>query len=445
MLRPKTEWVSQEQSELAAQLRQALPELHPGLVQILANRGIRGAEEARRFLWPSQEDLHDPYLMHGMEQAVAMIEDAIRNGEKIAVYGDYDADGVCSTALLLLGLKELGVQASYYIPDRFAEGYGLHAVALRQLADEGIGLVITVDTGITAVEEAKLARELGMRLVITDHHQPQEALPQPDALINPHLAHCSYPFKELAGVGVAFKLLQGLLGHPPTQLLQLVALGTVADLMPLQGENRALVRLGMEEIRHRPLAGIAALCQVAGVQRERLGAEDIAYSLGPRLNASGRMTHARESLELLLAQEEEALPLARRLERLNQKRREMVQQMSEEASRMAEEQLSSPEAPAALVLAREGWNVGLIGIVAARMVEQYGRPSILLSVDPERNLAQGSARTAGSLDIMQLLASCSMHLEHFGGHQGAAGLSLRADQIPAFCPRLLCSGCQGCA
>jgi single-stranded-DNA-specific exonuclease len=404
--------------------------------RLLVMRGLDTPEKIAAFLHPAKENLGDPFLLKGMAEAVELIRRAVACGQKIAVYGDYDADGVTSTALMVRTLRMLGASVEAYIPDRFREGYGLHAEALCELARRGTRLLVTVDTGISSVEEVDMASRLGMTVIITDHHQPPPELPQADALINPKQPGCPYPFKQLAGVGVALKVAQALLDEVPPELLQLAAVGTISDLMPLVDENRVLVALGLQQLNRQPLPGIQALARQAGLRGE-WNSEAIGFILGPRLNAAGRLAHAMEAYRLLMAENEEAAgEAALRLEQLNRQRQQLVEQVFREAEQQLVEQDMAralpPGSASGYVLASASWHAGVIGIAAARLVEKYHRPFILLSVEEESGLAKGSGRGVDGLDLYQVLLSCSQWLEKFGGHQQAAGMTLQASRIAGF-------------
>lgn len=399
------------------------------LADILLARGLKTAQDVQLFLHPSWEHLHDPFLLKDMRLAVERIQKAIDNGEKIRIYGDYDADGVCSTTLLFQALQSLKAHVDYYIPDRFREGYGLHRHALQAAKEEGVQLVITVDTGITAVDEATYARELGLDLIITDHHEPPATLPDAFAVINPKQPQCTYPFSQLAGVGVAFKLVQALCEHTPKQWLDLVALGTIADLVPLIGENRLLATFGLEQMNRRQQYGLAALAEVAGIEGE-ISARDVGFLLGPRINASGRLQSATKAVSLLLAEEmETARQIADELNQINQERQRLVQEISEEA--IAEVEANPEMHQQVIVVANEGWHEGVIGIVASRLVEQFYRPAIVLNIDPNTGMAKGSARSIEGFHMVEALRAAAEHLERFGGHTMAAGMTLPSEKIPA--------------
>jgi len=447
LLRAKTRWLRRFSTDGAAgnaveagpppvAVSPSLSSLHPVIRQLLAARGLDTPEKMAAFLRPSPEQLRDPYGLKGMAEAVQLIKEALRAGRRIAVYGDYDADGVTSAALLARTLRRLGAEPSVCIPDRFREGYGLHADAVRRLAGQGVELLLTVDTGISNAEEVALAKELGMTVVITDHHEPPPKLPAADAVINPKQPGCPYPFKQLAGVGVAFKLAQALLSQLPSELWQLAAVGTISDLMPLVDENRVLAAVGLAEMNRLPLPGIAAVARQARF-RGPWDSEAVGFLLGPRLNAAGRLAHAEGAYRLLMAEDETAAAEdAAWLEQLNRRRQQLVEEVVEAAQR----QLARYDAAggrfagdaAAYVLAGHGWHEGVLGIAAARLVEKYYRPFVLLAVDEETGLAKGSARGVPGLDLYAAVAACREWLEKFGGHAQAAGMSLMADNIDPF-------------
>jgi len=384
-------------------------------------------------------ELHDPFLLKGMSEAVPRIRRALEDGEHILVYGDYDADGVSSTSLMIFLLRHLGASYDIYIPHRGNEGYGLHNHALDWALQQGVSLVITVDTGISAVSQITYANELGIDVIVTDHHEPPEILPPAYALINPKLPDCPYPFKGLAGVGVAYKLAQALVGDAvPPEWSEIVAIGTVADLMPLVGENRALVRSGLASMKASKFPGIRALLDVSGVTMETVSAMNIAFGMAPRINASGRLDHAGRAVSLLTTERmEEAQELAGELDLLNKERQLVVERIVEEAVAKLENSIGDGEVPNVIVLAGEGWNVGVVGIVASKLLERYFRPVIILDIHPETGMCKGSARSIPGLDIYSALSSCSNLLDHFGGHPAAAGMSLHRDSLDAFAEALV--------
>lgn len=426
LLHSRTKWQSITiDEELLAQLMENL-DIHRTIARMLIRRGIKDVKAAQRFLSPQLEDLFDPFLLDGMKPAVERIHRALDQNEKILIYGDYDVDGISSTSLMILLLRQFQADVDYYIPNRFREGYGIHREALQLAKEKNVQLIVSVDTGIRAIEEAAYAKELGLDLIITDHHEPPDQLP--DAIvINPKKNTCRYPFKHLAGVGVAFKLATALLGKPPVEFLDLVALGTIADLVPLTGENRILATYGLKRMNQKERIGLCALARVAGIEQE-ITTSHIGFALGPRLNAAGRLDSADIAVELLITDDpERAEMIAGQCDQFNQQRQQMVQEMTEEAISRVEADPHRYEK--AIVVADPAWNEGVVGIVASRLVEQYYRPVVVLGVDQEKGIAKGSARSIESFDLYRALSECEEYLLKFGGHQMAAGMTLRTDQI----------------
>ncbi|WP_159881191.1 single-stranded-DNA-specific exonuclease RecJ [Paenibacillus puerhi] len=440
MLQGKARWTVGQAEACAAKAQELEKELNvsPFLSRLLAVRGLTDIGHAAEFLQGGTDQAHDPFLLDGMEQAVERIRRAIEAGEKIRIYGDYDADGVSSTSLMVSLFKQLACSFDYYIPHRVQEGYGLHTGAIDAAKEQGVSLIVTVDTGISAVEQIAYASSLGIDIVVTDHHEPPELLPQAYALVNPKKPDCPYPFKHLAGVGVAFKLAHALLGRWPEELLEYVAIGTIADLMHLSGENRIMVKQGIERMRSTTNAGLRALLEVSGVAVKEVNSTHIGFALGPRINASGRLLSADAAVKLLTTDnEQEAMQLADSLDALNKERQRIVDDMTKAASGMVEAMRDADgELPKALVLAQEDWNVGVIGIVASKMVDRYYRPTIVLGIDKETGLAKGSARSIPGFDLYQALTHCSSLLEHYGGHQMAAGMTLARGSLQELSERL---------
>ncbi|RXZ84498.1 single-stranded-DNA-specific exonuclease RecJ [Paenibacillaceae bacterium] len=439
MIQSKTRWVYEEANEQQQQLAQQLAEQLslPSLVaKLLVSRGIVDVASARSFLSDTEEQLHDPFLLEGMQAAVDRIQEAVRCGEKVRIYGDYDADGVSSTAVLHRVFKQLGIDYDYYIPHRVTEGYGLHNAALDDAAASGIGLVITVDTGISAVEQIEYARQLGIDVIVTDHHEPPHIIPDACAVVNPKQENCRYPFKGLAGAGVAFKLGHALLGRPPLECAEIAALGTVADLMPLTGENRIIVRLGLKQMQQTTNPGLRALSEVADIELEDVRSTDIAFGIAPRINAAGRLAHAELAVELLITGDpEEAIAYSLQLDALNKQRQKIVEDLVDEAEQMWQLKceacrLAGEELPAVIVLAGQGWNAGVIGIVASKLIERHYLPTIIISIDAETGLGKGSARSIDGFDLHAALTECAELMVHYGGHQAAAGMTIRSEHIP---------------
>jgi single-stranded-DNA-specific exonuclease len=430
------EW-KQPDGELAAAwaARFGVPSL---VARVLAARGYTETEAAALLQPARAEDLLDPLQLKGMSGAVGRIRQALAAGEHIRVYGDYDADGVTSTALMTRLLSSLNARFDIYIPHRGSEGYGLNIPAIEQAAAEGVSLIVTVDNGISAVEPIAHAKRLGIDVVVTDHHEPPAQLPgDAVAIVNPKQPGCPYPNKGLCGAGVAFKLAHALLGRPPLEWADLAAIGTIADLMPLLGENRLIARLGLAQMRSQPSVGIRALATVSGIQPETLTSGRVGFSLAPRLNAGGRLERADGAVRLLTTSDAgEAEMLARELDRLNLERQRLVEQTVEEAECMwADKLLAWPTGeadayakagggPNVIVLSHPGWHAGIAGLVASKLVERHHRPAIILAEDPASGTAKGSARSIDGFDLYAALTDCAEYMVHYGGHQAAAGLTI---------------------
>ena len=409
--------------------------LPPLCAAVLCARGVDTAPAASAFLAHGPDLLHDPFLLQDMEKAVERISRAIREQETVAVYGDYDVDGITATCLLTQFLRTLGGQVVSYIPDRTEEGYGLNNHAIDALARQGVTLIVTVDCGITAAQEVEYARALGVDVVITDHHQCKEVLPQAVAVVDPRRPDCSYPFPDLAGVGVALKLALALTAPDQrSQVLldygELAAIGTVADVMLLQGENRALVHLGLERLADCSRPGLQALLREAGCPRGQVPTTvTIGYGLAPRINAAGRMEQAGTALELLLTQDpQRGQELAQELCQLNRLRQAIELEIFQHCDQLLTHTpaLSAP----VIVLAGEGWHQGVIGIVASRLAEKYACPAFMISLDGDKG--KGSCRSFGGFNLFGALERCAPLLDSYGGHELAAGFSIRRDNIPAF-------------
>jgi len=436
VLASKTRWIVQQIDEAEAERLAEQCGIHPLVARLLLIRGCSEPEQVERFLHAGEDALHDPLLLDGMENAVTAIREAIRTGKRIRIYGDYDADGISSTSLMIWLMRELGANYDYYIPHRVQEGYGLNIPALDRAKEEGVDMIITVDTGISAYEEAKHAAELGIDLIITDHHEPPERLPSALAVINPKKPGCPYPFKQLAGVGVAFKLAQALLERVPDRLAELAALGTIADLMPLVDENRTLVKMGLKRMQRTSYVGLSALFHTSGLADKEISAGHIGFAIAPRINASGRLTSADSAVRLLTTEhEQEAYLLAQELDELNRDRQRIVEETLEEAVLQLKERYGE-ELPPVIIASGEGWNAGVIGIVAAKLLERYYRPTLVFTIDAETGMAKGSARSIRGFDIYRALTECAPILDHFGGHQAAAGMSLLADRLEELNERL---------
>jgi single-stranded-DNA-specific exonuclease len=414
---------------------------------LLVARGVTDPAEVKAFLDGTLADLRDPETLPGVPEAADRILAAARAGRRIVVYGDYDADGMCATAILMSCLEALDAQAAWYVPDRFEEGYGLNAAALETLAAGGAGLVVTVDCGIASVAEANRARELGLELIVTDHHSLADLLPAADVLVHPRLPGTAYPFGELCGAGVALKLAWAIatraagakrvtprLREVLLRGIGLAALGTVADVVPLLDENRIFVRHGLECLRQRGGPGIARLIELAGLaEKSALDAEDVAFRLAPRLNAAGRLGQAARGIELLTtADAARAVTLADYLHELNSQRESEERSIQLAATKQARERFD-PEADAALVLADRGWHAGVIGIVAGRLAERFHRPVVMIAQDAHQGRpAIGSVRSVPGFDVHAALVACRDLLVTCGGHAAAAGLRIEDANIAAF-------------
>ena len=435
----KKNWsIKKENPKLRDKLSKTL-QVSPITAQILINRGIENEAEASLFLNSTLFDLPSPYLMKGMDKAVERIKKALDNREKIAIYGDYDVDGVTSTALFYTFMKGLGANIAYYNPDRMKEGYGVNAEAVRKLAGDGVTLIISGDCGITAVKEVEEARSLGVDFIVTDHHKPPEELPNAVSILNPQLSDCKYPGKGITGVGVVFNLVialrralreDGFFGKEEPNLaeyLDLVALGTVADCAPLMDVNRIFVREGIKRMEKPKRIGILALKEASSINGG-ITSYDLGFKLGPRINASGRLSSAAKAVELFISEDiEDAREIAKALSRENSNRQNIEGEILKQALTQVELDPGVLRENS-IVLASRGWHPGIIGIVASRIVERYERPVIMIAVD-EGGTGKGSGRSVKGVNIYAALSECRELLLQFGGHEQAAGLSIREESI----------------
>lgn len=435
MLKSKTRWIVRKSDEQLVKMLESELKITPFVAALLVNRGIDTVRSARSFLF-GKEEFHDPFLFKGMDLAVKRIHQAIERKEPILIFGDYDADGVSSTSVLMITLRELGANVQFYIPNRFTEGYGPNETAFRHAAENGIKLIITVDTGISAIHEASIAKELGVDLIITDHHEPGPVLPEALAIIHPKLPDSIYPFRELAGVGVAFKLAHALYGEVPEHLLEIAVIGTIADLVSLKGENRLIAKKGLEMMKVTKNIGLKAILKLAGVDPMSINEETIGFTLAPRINAVGRLEDADLAVQLILTEDPlEAESLAAEMDALNKSRQSIVNAITLEAIEEVEKNFPI-DSNKVLVIGKEGWNAGVIGIVASRLVEKYYRPTIVLNFDPEKGVAKGSARSIAGFDLFKNLSTCRDILPHFGGHPMAAGMTLNLENVAELRSRL---------
>lgn len=404
--------------------------------KVMVNRGYSEIDAAARFLNKNQDCFHDPALMADMDKAVSRIKAAKENGEKITVYGDYDVDGITSVALMVRALREYGIETDAYIPDRRIEGYGVNKTALKKIAASGTGLVITVDTGITAVEEAEYAEELGLGLIITDHHECKSSLPMAEAVVNPKRPGCAYPFKELAGVGVAFKVICALTGNFRCVMEKygdIIALGTIADVVSLTDENRAIADYGISKMQRFPNPGLKAVMDIVGNGSKWNSCAVVSYSIAPRINAAGRMSSAMTAVELLLTEDaEKAGIMAVNLDEENRRRQSEEGLIFREAVEMIYQNDYFDKK--VLVLAKRGWHHGIIGIVASRICDKFNKSCVLISI--EDDMCKSSGRSVDGMNLFDALSSCSDILEKFGGHAYAAGFSIREENIAELDRRL---------
>ncbi len=438
----KNNWIiEKENPKLRDKLAKSL-QISPITAQILVNRGIENETEANLFLNCTLFDLPSPYLMKGMDRAIERIKKALKNNERITIYGDYDVDGVTSTALLYSFLKVLKANVTYYNPDRLKEGYGINIDAVKKLAEQGVSLIISGDCGITAVKEVEQAKELGVEFIVTDHHKPPQELPQAVSILNPKLSECKYPGKEIVGVGVIFNLVIALRralrdegffknGEPNLgDYLDLVALGTVADCAPLLDVNRILVKEGIKRMQSPKRLGVQALKEASSIKGE-VTSYDLGFKLGPRINASGRMSTADNAVALFISENlGEARELAKELNEKNSNRQGTEAEIIKEAISLLE---SNPAliGTDSIVLASRNWHPGIIGIVASRIVERYEKPTMLIAIG-EDGVGKGSGRSLEGINIYAALSECRELFLQFGGHEQAAGLSIREENVEKF-------------
>ena len=414
-----------------------VPGFSPLLAQLLYNRGLTEAAQLEPFMAADGRLSYNPLRLPGMAQAVSRIYRALLSGENMAIYGDFDTDGITATALLCQGLSGLGAKVTPYIPHRVNEGHGLRTGALERLYEQGISLIITVDCGITGVAEVKRARRLGIDIVITDHHTPLDEIPQAMAVVNPKLPGSEYPFSELAGVGVAFKLLEALLkslGKEETlgKFLDLVALGTVADIMPLVSENRYLVKQGLKLLNTSPRPGIKEMMTQAGLSAGKLDTESISWVIAPRLNTTGRLEHALPSYQLLVTESaDEAAKLSRWLEEQNAER----QRLTSEAVSSARERILAEGVSPILIVGDEGYHAGIVGLAAGRLAEEFYRPAVVIKTG--KLVSSGSCRSIPEFNIIRALNQCAHFFSRFGGHPQAAGFTLPTKKLPGLKKALL--------
>lgn len=435
MIQSNSQWQMMSSDEALIQSFCDALHIPPLLAKILVARDIQTVEEAKQFIEMDHTALHDPFMMYQMDEAVETIQFAIDSQVPILIYGDYDADGVTSTTVLLRALQSLGALVDYAIPNRFKHGYGPNAELFEEKIHEGFELIITVDNGISGHDAIAHAQNLGATVIVTDHHEIGETLPPADCIIHPRHPEGNYPFPELAGVGVAFKLATALLGGVDETLLPYVAIGTIADLVPLVDENRYIVKRGLSLLQKSEDIGLRALAEASKTPLFEADEETVGFSYGPRLNAPGRLQEATLAVQLLNAETAaEASSYAMQLNEMNVDRQQMVQTITEEAEQMMQ---AYTEVPEVIVLAKEGWNPGVVGIVASRITDKYYRPTIILGIDSETGEAKGSARSIEGYHLYEALKQSEPIVEKYGGHAMAAGLTIPIEQIEPLRERLI--------
>lgn len=409
--------------------------IHPVAAQLLINRGIKEIPEAKDFLRGGVDQLHDPFLFQDMQKAVDRVQQAQRNGETVLVFGDYDADGITASVVLRYVLKRIGIKVENHIPDRMNDGYGLNDQVVEVAQKFGATLVMSVDCGITAVKQALLLKKNNIDLIVIDHHEPSEdGIPDAVAVIDPKRSDCQYPFKHLAAVGLTAKFAQAMFGEIPNDILGLTALGTITDVVPLRGENRFFVKQGLPHIETTKNKGLQALLEVARIKGKKIKPYHAGFIIGPRINAAGRMDSARHALDLLLSDDDiEALELANNLNDINAKRQQLQRKIIQEALEMVEQDIDLKD-QRVIVLAKEGWHIGILGIVASRVAETYYRPTIVASLNEGLGIA--SARSIEGFHLHDALTHCSDILEEFGGHKMAAGLKVTEKNLEEFRNRI---------
>jgi single-stranded-DNA-specific exonuclease len=410
--------------------------MSPILAGLLIQRGIKTESAAKRFFRPMLNELIDPFLMNDMDMAVDRLNDAMGRKERIMVYGDYDVDGCTAVALVYKFLQQFYSNIDYYIPNREGEGYGVSRQGIDYAAETGVKLIIVLDCGIKAIEEIAYAKQRGIDFIICDHHEPDDELPSAVAILNPKRKDSTYPFKQLCGCGVGFKLMQAFAknnGIPFSRLIPLLdfcAVSIAADLVPVEGENRILAFHGLKQLNQSPSIGLKAIIEICGLTNRELTMSDIVFKIGPRINASGRMQNGKEAVELLVERDlQKALTEATRINEYNEQRKDVDKQMTEEANEIVA-RLESQRHMQSIVLYDEGWKKGVVGIVASRLTELYFRPTVVLTVI--NGMASGSARSVAGFDVYDAVKSCRDLLENFGGHTYAVGLTLRQENIPEF-------------
>jgi single-stranded-DNA-specific exonuclease RecJ len=430
--------LSHDQKNIKNELAKEL-NVHPVLVELLVNKGIETREEAMKFLYPKLEDLHDPFLLPDMDKAIRRIETALGNKERILIYGDYDVDGTTAVSLVYKFFRGITNNIDYYIPDRYDEGYGISFQGIDYAVKTGVKLIISLDCGIKAVSKVAYAKEKGIDFIIGDHHMPDAQLPEAIAVVDAKRLDSTYPYDELSGCGVGFKLVQAFSqqnGYPFSDiepLLDLVAVSIASDIVPLTGENRIMAYYGLKQLNSNPSFGLRGIIEICGLHRKHITVNDIVFKIGPRINASGRMMNGKEAVDLMLANDmTSAREKSKNIDKYNEDRRELDKKITEEAIDYIDNHVDI-ENQKSIVLYNETWHKGIVGIVASRLTEKYYRPAIVLT--KSNNLISGSARSVLGFDVYKAIESCRDILENFGGHTYAAGLTLREENLEEFTQR----------
>ena len=426
-----TDYQKNKKDEIAKELN-----LHPIIAELLVNKGFDTQEKVMKYLYPSLDDLHDPFLLPDMDKAVKRIEKALGNKERILIYGDYDVDGTTAVALVFKFFRGITSNLDYYIPDRYDEGYGVSIQGIDYAVKTGVKLIISLDCGIKALSKVQYAKERGIDFIIVDHHVPDDKLPDAVAVVDAKRPDSIYPYDELSGCGVGFKLVQAFSqrnGYPLSEiepLLDLVAVSVAADIVPITGENRVMTHFGLKQLNSNPSFGLRGIIEVCGLQRKHITINDIVFKIGPRINASGRMMNGKEAVDLMLSNDmTTAREKSLNIDQYNLDRRELDKKITDEAIDYIEKNLDI-EKQTSIILYNENWHKGIVGIVASRLSEKYYRPAIVLT--KSNDMISGSARSVPGFDVYKAIESCRDILENFGGHTYAAGLTLRESNLPKF-------------
>ncbi|MFA7390093.1 MAG: single-stranded-DNA-specific exonuclease RecJ [Proteiniphilum sp.] len=430
--------LSHDQKDIKNELAKEI-DLHPVLVELLVNKGIESAEEADRYLHPKLEDLHDPFLLPDMDKAIRRIEKALGNKERILIYGDYDVDGTTAVSLVYKFFRGITNNIDYYIPDRYDEGYGISFQGIDYAVKTGVKLIISLDCGIKAVSKVAYAKEHGIDFIIGDHHMPDDTLPDAVAVVDAKRLDSVYPYDELSGCGVGFKLVQAFSqrnGYPFSDiepLLDLVAVSIASDIVPLTGENRIMIHYGLKQLNSNPSFGLRGIIEICGLHRKQITVNDIVFKIGPRINASGRMMNGKEAVDLMLAGDmTSAREKSKNIDKYNEDRRELDKRITDEAIMYIDKHIDIVNQKS-IVLYDENWHKGIVGIVASRLTEKYYRPAVVLT--KSNGMISGSARSVPGYDVYKAIESCRDILENFGGHMYAAGLTLKEEHLQEFTDR----------